>query len=264
MARDFGRWFRMYDAALDDPKVQRLNDRLFRGWVNLLCLANRAGGKLPSDYRDIAFALRCQEGQARETLQALISAGLIDTLETGYEPHNWPERQFKSDVSTERVKRFRKRFMKQDETFHETPPDTEADTEQNRGERDARAAREELSPNTSLSKPLARVPKREPWPQSGVVPETWFKMASDGRAQAGLAAIDLKPVAVKFANYWAVKSGGEARTMTEWQAKWISYAIDERMLNGNGSGARITAHPLGVFGKIADDLRTKAEREPSA
>lgn len=125
MAREFGRWFRFYDGVLDDPKVQRLSDKLFRAWVNLMCLASRRGGRIEADYADVAFSLRVTEGQARETLQALKSAGLMDIEETGIEPHNWSERQFKSDVSTDRVKRFRDRSTKQDETVSETPPDTE-------------------------------------------------------------------------------------------------------------------------------------------
>ena len=57
------RWFRLYDAVLDDPKVQRLPDRIFKAWINLLCLASRHGGTLPP-VDDVAFALRCTPEQA--------------------------------------------------------------------------------------------------------------------------------------------------------------------------------------------------------
>jgi hypothetical protein len=50
-------------------------------------------------------------------------------------PHNWDKRQYKSDVSTERVKRFRNGKR----NVSETPPETEADTE-NRTERKEDAA----------------------------------------------------------------------------------------------------------------------------
>ena len=47
--------------------------------------------------------------------------------------HDWDEYQYKSDVSTERVKlfrkRFRQRFTEQDETVSVTPPDTDTDTD---------------------------------------------------------------------------------------------------------------------------------------
>lgn len=116
-----GRWFRFYDAALDDPKVQRLPDNAFRAWVNLMCLASRNDGKISKSYEDLSFSLRKSAGKTRELLTVLIEAGLVDEIENGFEPHNWDIRQYKSDVSTDRVKRFRKRC----ETVSETPPDTE-------------------------------------------------------------------------------------------------------------------------------------------
>jgi hypothetical protein len=122
------RWFRMYDEVLDDPKVQRLTGEDFKAWVNILCLASRHDGALPS-VEDIAFALRLNDQKTGKLLARLVSVGLLDEAGSGFSPHGWSERQYKSDVSTERVKRFRKRSKKHGETVAETPPDTEADTE---------------------------------------------------------------------------------------------------------------------------------------
>jgi hypothetical protein len=121
------RWFRMHDCILDDPKVQRLPGDLFKTWVNLLCVASRHDGRLP-DMEDLAFMLRTTEEDIADDLDSLIKFGLIDD-EDGYVPHNWNERQYKSDVSTDRVKRFRERCTKQAKPVTETPPETEADTE---------------------------------------------------------------------------------------------------------------------------------------
>lgn len=126
------RWFRMYDEVLDDPKVQRLPAPLFKAWVNLLCLASKSGGTLPP-VADIAFALRVDDEQAQAWIADLCERGLIDADR----PHNWDSRQFVSDNSTERVKRFRQKKAEEaktvscnaDETFHVTPPDTESDTD---------------------------------------------------------------------------------------------------------------------------------------
>ena len=117
-------WFRMYTEVLNDPKAQRLCGDDFKGWVNLLCLAREHDGVLPS-VSDIAFALRKTEKQAEKLLEILVAAGLMDRTETGVEPHNWSGRQYKSDVSTDRVKRFRKRSK----AVSETPPDTDTDTD---------------------------------------------------------------------------------------------------------------------------------------
>lgn len=121
-------WWRAYDEAADDPKLQRLPADLFRSWFNLVCIASRNNGVLPP-LADIAFGLRKTEKEAKRALDALIEAGLFDVSETVIEPHNWSGRQYKSDVSTGRVRSFRKRrnnrFMKRDETVSGNAPETE-------------------------------------------------------------------------------------------------------------------------------------------
>jgi hypothetical protein len=137
MAR--GGWFRMYDELLDDPKVQKLPGGDFKAWVNLLCLARRNEGFLPP-VEDIAFALRIDLIGARSLLDRLAIGGLIDSHKGGpngarIAPHGWHERQYKSDTSSERVKRFRERYK----DVSETPPETE--TEKSRSNRANGAAR---------------------------------------------------------------------------------------------------------------------------
>lgn len=122
------RWFRMYDEVLDDPKVQRLSGDDFKAWVNILCLASRNAGVLPPA-ADIAFALRLDGKKTAAVLSRLEVGGLIGPCETGVGPHKWNERQYKSDVSTDRVKRFRERSKPVSGTPAETPPDTDTDTE---------------------------------------------------------------------------------------------------------------------------------------
>lgn len=123
------RWFRFYAEALDDPKVQKLEPSTFKHWVNLLCLAAKNDGVLPSQ-DDIAFALRIDEIACQSLLDRLLIAGLIDILKGGpngsrIAPHGWNQRQYKSDVSTDRVKRYRERSR----NVSVTPPETETDTE---------------------------------------------------------------------------------------------------------------------------------------
>jgi hypothetical protein len=99
------RWFRYYDDALNDPKVQRLPGELFKAWSNILCVASKNGGVLPS-VGDVAFGLRLTTSKAGGIVAELARAELLDPVEGGYfRPHNWNERQFKNDVSTDRVKR---------------------------------------------------------------------------------------------------------------------------------------------------------------
>ncbi|HLH92561.1 MAG TPA: hypothetical protein VKX28_29380 [Xanthobacteraceae bacterium] len=124
-----GRWWRAYDVAVDDPKLQRLSPALFRAWFNLMCLASANAGVLPST-DDIAFKLHVSRARADAILAALMAARLIDRRADGrLAPHNWDERQFTSDVSTERVKRFRKRARDAAAAVAETAPESESDPE---------------------------------------------------------------------------------------------------------------------------------------
>lgn len=122
-------WFRFYHEVLDDPKVQMMPAADFKAWVNLLCLASRNDGILP-DAAAIAFALRMDETGAATLIESFLGADLIDKLNGGvngyrYAPHGWNKRQFKSDTSTDRVKRFRATKKRS----NETAPETEAETE---------------------------------------------------------------------------------------------------------------------------------------
>ena len=114
------RWFRFHNEALDDPRVQDLPGELFKFWVNLLCIASRNEGKLTA----LKFHLRQPEKKIQAQLSALHRLGLLDHEAGSYRPHNWDIRQYQSDSSTPRVKRFRerlkKRFSDVSEAAHET------------------------------------------------------------------------------------------------------------------------------------------------
>ena len=121
------RWFRLYDDVLNDPKVQRLNGELFKLWINVLCIASKHGGVLPS-LDDLAFELRLPKLACKAEIDMLRAAGLIDG-DKKLKPHGWEKRQFKSDTSTDRVKRFRERSRNVAETVSETAPDTDTETD---------------------------------------------------------------------------------------------------------------------------------------
>ena len=102
------RWFRSYADKLDNPKVQRLSDAHYRAWDGLLCVACKHDGLLPP-LADIAFLLRRPQPATAKLIDALMRAGLLARTERGIEPHDWNDWQYKSDVSTDRVKRHRQR-----------------------------------------------------------------------------------------------------------------------------------------------------------
>lgn len=137
------RWFRFYDDALDDPKVQRLPPHLFKSWINLLCLASKGEGQLQS-IDDIAFRLRISVQDAAQQIDDLILAGLIDIDAQGNRvPHNWSARQFTSDCSTERVRKYRGKTKIKDGNVScnvsETPQIQNQNQNQSQNQNNARA-----------------------------------------------------------------------------------------------------------------------------
>ena len=126
-------WFRFYSGAIDDPKVQRLSGGTFKTWVNMLCLAASHDGVLPP-VADIAFRLRMSDHDAQSQVDDLISLGLVDIRsDRRLEMHNWNVRQFVSDRSASRVRKYRNKNKKpscnvtRNNTV--TPPEAEAEAE---------------------------------------------------------------------------------------------------------------------------------------
>lgn len=117
------RWFRVYDDIINDPKVLKLPEESRWHWIAMLCIASKNGGVLPST-EDVAISLRIKTQAAAAVITALKAASLLDLVDGHYVPHNWDGRQFKSDVSTERVKRFRNAQRNVSDSVTETVSET--------------------------------------------------------------------------------------------------------------------------------------------
>lgn len=118
------RWFRFYSDAIRNPKVAALSDADYRLWTELLSVAADNDGLIPC-LEALKSLLRRRSDHLYAAVERLVKGGLIDRVEDGFEPHNWRKFQYKSDSSTDRVKRFRAVSR----NVSETPPDTETDTE---------------------------------------------------------------------------------------------------------------------------------------
>lgn len=117
-----GLWFRMHTSIVNNSKVQSLPPDLFKAWVNLLALSKETNQDVLPSISEVAFQLRCTERQAKKWIDALCGARFFDRGEDGLlRPHDWLEHQFISDVSTERVRKFREAKKKPPETVPETP-----------------------------------------------------------------------------------------------------------------------------------------------
>ncbi len=161
------RWFRYYDDALNDPKVQRLSGDLFKAWINLLCLASKGDGTF-LELSEVAFALRTSEEKATIILTQLSSRGLFDLLPTGgFTPHNWDKRQFKSDVTDPtaplRMRNYRNRKRNASVTVTPTRTETETDTE---AETESKKEKQVSALSAAREKPERKKPSKS-------IPDDW-------------------------------------------------------------------------------------------
>ncbi|MBR1230223.1 hypothetical protein JQ600_35600 [Bradyrhizobium sp. AUGA SZCCT0176] len=144
------RWLRINEDCIDNPKILKLPEALRWQWVALLCVASKNDGVLPP-IDDVALCLRVPEAKAAEFITKLVKARLIDQVGDHFVPHNWTKRQFKSDSSTERVKKHRDKHRNVSptvtgnvsgsvsETVSETAPEqSRAETESEQSRADTR------------------------------------------------------------------------------------------------------------------------------
>ncbi len=232
------RWFRFYNNAVHDPKVQRLPGEKFKAWVNLLCIASENGGVLP-DLRDLCHILRLSETKASSILDDLCAIGLLDPIEVAnapmsYEPHNWAERQFKSDVSNQRVSDYRKR--KRNVTppvtpipcnvtpaVTVTPPEqSRTDTEQNR--------KKEALPSVAL---IAIEPKPKTKKRAGPIPDDWAPSLKHYQLAEQLGQ-DVQRVEAIFRDYIA----SHGKTYLSYDAAFNTFIRNQRTYD-RGSNEKI-------------------------
>lgn len=123
-------WFRLYSEFAHDPKIQMLPEAMQRRYVMLLCL--RCSETLETLHEtEIAFQLRLTEAELIETKQLFINKNFIDKH---WKILNWDKRQFVSDSSTMRVRKYRdkkKQPSNADETLQKRQSNAiDTDTEQ--------------------------------------------------------------------------------------------------------------------------------------
>lgn len=111
-------WIKLYHEVLDDPKMGKLPDWLWRRAIELFLLAGKNGndGALPS-VEEMGWILRLDETKLRESLQRLAEVGVVHEAE----PDQWIVTNFAkrqdADTTSERVSRYRKEQRKDENRF---------------------------------------------------------------------------------------------------------------------------------------------------
>lgn len=106
-------WIKLYHEIIDDPKMGRMSDSLWRRTIELFLLAGRNGneGLLPS-LHDISWALRISDDQLKSDLLELQKVNIVDVDKKGcWHVVNFSKRQAPADVK-DRVAQYRDRAKK--------------------------------------------------------------------------------------------------------------------------------------------------------
>lgn len=235
-------WLRLYRDAIHRPKVGRMALDQVGFWSACLMMSND-DGSLPQ-IEDIAWTLRLTDLVVGEYLSVLERNGLVTRYVTGnvtaWGLHDWDVHQRKSDHDDSGAERQRKwreaqKAQKSASPVTETErnalrngpvtlPDTDTDTDKRR---------------EVVERVTAPLPKRGTrWPSEAVVSEEWITEGEGYRELAGHPHIDLRAEALKFANYWASKSGGAA-TKIDWKRTWLNWCLQAKgHTNGSGFGRK--------------------------
>lgn len=256
------RWFRFYDDALNDPKVQELPDRLFKRWVNLLCVASKSNGRLP-DKSQLTYLLRGRCDWVEADIAALMKAGLIDDIDGTLEPHNWSKFQYKSDSSTERVRAHRSAAR----NVSETPPDNREQRTDTEKKKDIAAPKrgDGYSKEFEMDfwKPYPRTPvmsKSEAWRAWQKAPDedrcriiaavpryaSWLQSKPDHPAVHACRFITQR----RFDGFSALPDGMPAGLTPEqqrdWQGGWRpGMPSSAEIMKGEANGREGTENPMG-------------------
>jgi hypothetical protein len=232
-----GLWFRVYDEALDDPRLQRLPASLFRTWFNVLCVASRNGGVLP-EITDLAWMLRTRPGALSRRLDALKAAGLLEETDGRLRPVEWEKRQFverpADPTAAERMRRFRERAA--DRNGAVTPTVTNAPIEEEASlDQDSLPAPERGNASDAFDEFWQAFPKRDGDNPKAPARAEW------GKAIAGGA--DPQRV-IAAAKAYAAATAGRERKYVASAARWLS---ERRWQSDTPQQSTSTPAPLGVW-----------------
>lgn len=269
--RSLGLWYRLYVSILDNTKIEALSDANFRIWTKLNAIATMHGGVIPGDVTTLAIMCRRTEGKVRDAMQVLLSGNLMERLGEDYTPHDWEEMQYDSDVSTNRVKAFRERSKRSNETRNtvsETPNGTpnetlhpyvgsSSSTESSSSDSQNAEGKRAPEPARPPSKPV----RGTRWTESATVPVEWHVDAENARARNKLPPVDIALEAEKFANHWASSTKANA-VKSNWKKAFINWVLGAREANGTGPRAQQQGSKLGaIFDGMVDAANAMRARE---
>jgi hypothetical protein len=113
-------WIKLYHEILQDPKMGRLPDNLWRRCIELFLLAGELGAEIDEDEKghlpsteELAWYLRQSPERLEAELVELAQVGILTKTESGWLVTNFAKRQKHIDTA-ERMKQYRERKKKKE------------------------------------------------------------------------------------------------------------------------------------------------------
>ena len=160
-------WLKLYIEILDDPKMGRLPDNVWRRAIELFMVAkeHNQDGHLP-DIEELAWRLRIEPEQLTVEVEQLLGLGILETNDGTLVVTNFATRQAPSPVK-ERVARHRDKKRREQEESNDMPAangnETVTKGYQEDNDCNAPEAETEAEAETEQNQPPgAKAPKRAP------------------------------------------------------------------------------------------------------
>lgn len=212
-------WLRLYADFASNPVVQSLAFEDQRHFIVLLCLKcdgtlDRPSAKTVRD-RIICRGLGLDPMTAAEAKRRLREVGLVDE---DWQPTGWNKRQFLSDNSTDRVRKYRKN--KKPGNVPETPSGSSGNNNETPPEADTEADTEaDVSAELRGSPSRARARRLD---SSSALPNDWRLFIQSERP-------DLNPDQTwnEFQRYFTVGDGQDTERV-DWYQTWVKWVRREQ------------------------------------
>jgi len=204
------KWFRLYNEIIDDPKAAKMTPKEFRFFIYLLCLASECeeNGVIPFSQKDISWRLRTPEKETNLYLNKLKELNII-TENPLISFINWDKRQYKSDSSKERVRRYREKECNVTVTPVVTPP------EQSRTETEQKENKKRLFNEKEFEVFYSAYPNHKGKKETL---ERWRKLVKTDE----LPELPILLTAIKKQIAWRKNANGEFRPEWKHPATWLN------------------------------------------
>ncbi len=246
-------WFRLHAKILHDPIVQTLEPEIYRFYINCLCYAaeREEGGNL-GEISEISFVLRETKSSVSSAFHVLEKVGLIETVGETFHIPQWKKKQYKSDTSTERVKKYRAKRKRSRNVTVTAPEQSRTDIKDN-----DKSLSKNSGSKSSKQKGLNRGKRIDAeFGEDWHLPEKYLAYAIGKEFTKPEIEIEFE----KFTNYWKAKSGSNA-IKRDWLATWRSWVLNAaEWRGGNGNNPN---RPSGGGGTSVIDITAEiiAERD---